>query len=139
MSTMTASISRNDTNRGPCAMKPAPSPSPEAPPLTKVAAKTALEVCRAVLLPSEALALLRPTQTPRQFLDALLQQKRHADGVKFLAGALPTREAIWWACLCLRLGIVPPPPALDTALRVAVRWVLGPAETYRQMASRLAV
>ena len=111
----------------------------DSPPLVKVAAKSAAEVCRGLYLDDESLALLRPGQTPRQFLDALLAHEQFADAVKFLASALPPREAVWWACLCLRLfwgDTVPPAPA--TALMIATRWVLDPAETYRAVAARMA-
>ena len=37
----------------------------------------------------------------------------YTDAVRFLAHALPKREAVWWACLCVRkaAGANPPPPA----------------------------
>jgi hypothetical protein len=128
------------------AMRPPPDVGPAtasrsdrlAPPLVKVAAKTAAEVCAVATLDVESLALLIPAMAPRTFLDELLIREHYNDAIKFLAGALPRREAVWWGCLCLRIGIDPAPPALDTALRVAVRWVVQPTEANRQQASRLA-
>jgi len=105
--------------------------------LVKVPYKTAAEVCQVVDLREPSLVLLRPGQTPRQLLDSLLAREHYPDAIRFLTGALPPREAIWWGCLCLRLaGGDPLLPALDTALRIAVCWVLDPCEIYREYARR---
>ena len=48
-------------------------------------------------LDDAAKALLDDKQTPRQFLQLLGKQQLYSDAVRFLAHALPKREAIWWA------------------------------------------
>ena len=68
----------------------------------KVTAKTAAEVCKHFPLGEEAKKLLRDGQTPAQFLDVLIEKQQFPDAVRFLAHALPKREAVWWACLCSR-------------------------------------
>ena len=79
--------------------------------LAKVTAKTAAEVCKHFPLGEEAKKLLRDGLTPVQFLNMLIEKQQFPDAVRFLAHALPKREAVWWACLCSRViaGSNPPP------------------------------
>ena len=88
--------------------------------LAKVTAKTAVEVCR-LFEPSEAArGLLKPNLTPAQFLDALLDHQHPVDAVKFLAQALPKREAVWWTVQCVRTlvsGLAPPGAAALRQIR----------------------
>jgi hypothetical protein len=101
--------------------------------LSKVPAKTAAEICRSYELKKEARQLLRDELTPRQFLDLLLGRGQYGDAIRFLAYALPKREAVWWASLCLyraaESGLSPPE---TTALKAAVEWVLDPSEEKRR-------
>src|ERR671937_2023253 len=97
--------------------------------LAKVTAKTAAEVCKHFPLGDEAKKLLRDGQTPAQFLDLLIEKQQFPDAVRFLAHALPKREAVWWACLSGRsvAGSSPPPP-IAGALQAAEKWVSDPSE-----------
>src|ERR671937_3326223 len=92
--------------------------------LAKVTAKTAAEVCKHFPLGDEAKKLLRDGQTPAQFLDLLIEKQQFPDAVRFLAHALPKREAVWWACLCARAAAGPnPPPKAAAAVQAAEKWV----------------
>jgi len=104
-------------------------------PLTKVPAATAVEVCRNFELKTDARPLLSENQTPREFVEALLAERKNAAAIEFLAHALPAREAIWWGCLCLQHagGSSASPPEV-AAERAAVRWVLDPSEENRRAA-----
>jgi hypothetical protein len=103
--------------------------------LLKVKATSAAEVCRNFDLKEEARPLLRDGQSPREFLDALLADNKHAPAIDFLAHALPPREAIWWGCLCLEHAIGSRLPPLDTeAFKAAAQWVLDPSEENRRAA-----
>ena len=97
--------------------------------LMKVAAKTAAEVCKHFSPGDEAKKLLRDGMTTRQYLDVLVQKEQFPDAARFLAHALPKREAVWWACMC---ADAVPDPALagaDAAARVAAEaWVRKPTE-----------
>jgi hypothetical protein len=105
------------------------------PALTKVKATAATEVCRNFDLKEEAKPLLRDGQSPREFLEALLAEKKHVPAIDFLAHALPPREAIWWGCLCLEQGIGSRLPPLHTeAFKAAAQWVLDPSEENRRAA-----
>jgi hypothetical protein len=55
-----------------------------------------------VNLSDEARALLRPEWPSRPYLEALVAAGHLVDAIRFLAWALPRREAVWWACQCIR-------------------------------------
>src|SRR5437763_2161431 len=100
--------------------------------LAKVTAKTAAEVCKRFTPGEEAKQLLRDTMTPRQYLDALIEKQQFPDAIRFLAHALPKREAVWWACVCAR-GTTGPnaPPKITAALQAADKWCSDPSEDTR--------
>jgi hypothetical protein len=86
-------------------------------------------------LGDEARALLRPEWTARQYLDALIAAGHLVDAVRFLAWALPRREAVWWACQCIRAAGLPPGPAEDeAALAAAQMWAASATEDHRRTA-----
>jgi hypothetical protein len=103
--------------------------------LAWVSAKTAAEVCRHFTLGEEAWKLLRPELSPRQYLDLLTGRQQVTDAVRFLAHALPKREAVWWACLCARQVSGGGPPAKEAAaLQAAEKWAADPSEDNRRAA-----
>jgi len=103
--------------------------------LAKVLAKTAAEVCEHFPLGEEAGKLLRDELTPWEYLALLLQAQHYLDAIRFLAYALPKREAVWWACLCARsVAGMNPPPQITAALQAAERWVSDPNEDNRRTA-----
>src|SRR5262245_64568588 len=70
-----------------------------------------------------ARALARAGQTPRQYLSELMTAKHFMDAVRVLAWALPRREALWWACQCVRQVITDKDgPAEQAALQAATRY-----------------
>lgn len=101
-------------------------------PLLKVQAATAAEVCSRFNLPPASRALLREGMEPPEFVSALVTNKHYAAGIDFLAHALPAREGIWWAYLCMQHACG---DALSEPERQAViagaRWVLQPSEENR--------
>lgn len=107
----------------------------QAPALAKITAATAADVCKNFELKEEARPLLTPSQTPREFLEVLLANKKNAAAIDFLAHALPAREAIWWGSLCLQhVSGSKLPPVEAAAEKAAVRWVLDPTEENRRAA-----
>ncbi|HKI19784.1 MAG TPA: hypothetical protein VKA15_17990 [Isosphaeraceae bacterium] len=103
--------------------------------LTKISAKTAGEVSQRCGLGDDAKALLQGDLTPGAFLDVLIEKKLHPDAAKFLAHALPKREAVWWACLCAELiAGAEPAPATAAALGAARAWVIDPNDENRRAA-----
>jgi hypothetical protein len=105
-------------------------------PLVKVSAVKARAVAENLRIKEPVQQLLDDDPTPLQFLDRLLADPAHyPDAVKFLAQALPKREAVWWGCLCARAVGGPDLPAKESAaLQAAARWVLDPSERNRQAA-----
>jgi hypothetical protein len=108
--------------------------APAKPPATRLAA----DLAKTLSLSDPGKALLTPTLTPRQFLDALIAAGRHDDAIRFLAVALPRREAVWWGLVCVKgvLKTLPDPQA--KALAAAERWVKDPSEANRRSAGAAA-
>lgn len=110
-------------------------PDLKVPGLRGVRTARAADICR-LYSPSEpARTLLHPHLSPSHFLQRLIDQKLHAEGLKFLAHALPIRDAVWWGCLCLRSIIGPSlTPGQRERLKMVAQWVLEPAEDRRRAA-----
>lgn len=106
---------------------------PEA--LVKIKDPTALEIFKRYDGEEEVSELLEESTTPAQLIQTLLDQEMYVPLIRFLAHALPKREATWWACLAARsvLGEKPTPRTMD-AITAAERWVFKPTEENRQVA-----
>ena len=97
--------------------------------LTHIEAKTAAEVTARYELEEPAEAALTDKQTPAEFLTALTDRQLFVDACRFLAQALPKREAVYWAWLCSVDAPKGKKPALaDTALQTTEMWVLKPSQ-----------
>ncbi len=94
----------------------------------KVAIPLAIEVCKRLTLDAPAQALLIDKQSCRQFFDLLVGKELFHDATRFLAQALPKREAVWWSALCVRAYLEKKLSAADrTALEASERWVAEPS------------
>lgn len=101
--------------------------------LTKVAAKTAAEICGRFALSDEAKPLLKDAMAPQQFLAALQEKQLYTDALRFLAQGLPKREAVFWACTCAKQAAgEKTPEAVAKALSGALKWVADPSEPNRR-------
>jgi hypothetical protein len=101
--------------------------------------RLASDVARPLSLSEHAVQLLSPTLTPRQFFDALAAARLDDDAIRFLAAALPKREAVGWGVLCVKDAIGKPvEPAVSKALAAAEAWVKDPSETNRRNAESAA-
>jgi hypothetical protein len=70
--------------------------------------------------------------SPRGFVDALVEKGQYLAGIDFMAHVLPSREAIWWGCLCLHHTCGSKlEPWERRAYRLTVQWVLQPTEANR--------
>jgi hypothetical protein len=99
----------------------------------------AAEVVATTPLEPPAKELLRPDHSPKQYLDALTQAGHLADAVRFLAHVLPRREAVWWACQCVKA--VPELPKNEktvAAVAAAEAWAAGPTDDNRRAAQAAA-
>jgi hypothetical protein len=87
------------------------------------------EEARTLLAPGAAL----PAQ--RAYVALLMERQLPMDAVRFIAHALPRREAVWWAWVCARKSVGESPKApIKAALDATERWVVQPTEDHRRQA-----
>jgi hypothetical protein len=106
--------------------------------LASVRAKTAAELCTALDLSEPGRKLLDAQVSPAGYLARLSDAGLLGDAVRFLALALPKREAVWWACQCVREAKLESGEAARAALESAARWAAEPSEENRRAAQRAA-
>jgi hypothetical protein len=108
-------------------------------PQVKALEGMAVEVCRTLALGDEARQELRPDLTVRRFAGVLLDADLPGDAMKVVARAFPKREAVWWACLCVRRTFEPRElEGKEAPLLAAERWVREPSESNRRAAGQTA-
>src|SRR5690349_11314066 len=73
-------------------------------------------------------------QGPMVFLKGLVTAGKIEDAVTFCAYLLPRREAVWWACGCLRRSLGQLAGDRAAALAAAEAWVREPDDERRQAA-----
>jgi hypothetical protein len=96
-------------------------------------------ISAAAELGEEALALVRPDLPPLNYVALLMEKKLYADAVRFLAHALPKREAVWWGWVCARRSAGEIPPAkIKAALDATEKWIAQPNEENRRAAMAAA-
>src|SRR4051794_4580304 len=92
-------------------------------------------ISSAAELSEEAMALAPPEVHPREYVGLLLAQALFEDAVRFVAHALPKREAVWWAWVCARRASGESPPAkIGAALQATEKWIAQPNEDNRRAA-----
>jgi hypothetical protein len=79
------------------------------------------EISAVAELGEEAMALLRQDLHPLDFVALMLEKGQFPDAVRFIAHALPKREAVWWGWVCARraAGDSPAPKIKDAAAEKA--------------------
>jgi len=73
-------------------------------------------------------------QCPTVFLQALVAAGKIEDAVTFCAYLLPRREAVWWACGCVKRALGHVAGDRAAALLAAEAWVKEPDDGRRQAA-----
>jgi len=107
--------------------------------LNKVVESKASAICQDIELDQQALSYLNPEVNTVDFLNTLIDLKLYPDAVKFLARALPKREAVWWACISARSAISEnADPLVLQALLAAEQWVYQQHEDLRRQANTAA-
>ncbi len=101
--------------------------------------QSAAAICQVAEIAGAARELLKPGASPRQYVDLLIEKEEFPDAVRFLAHALPKREAVWWAWVCARraAGDNPPAPIKDS-LAATEKWIAQPTEENRRNAMKAA-
>jgi hypothetical protein len=99
----------------------------------RLTSETAAELCRRVEISESARVLLRDGQTPREFLDLLVDGRHHLDAVRWIAHSLPPRESIYWASQCARMAHSGTEnEAARHALDSIDAWLLDPSDANRR-------
>lgn len=98
----------------------------------KLTAQTAQEICSHADLSAQAHAFLLPDLSPQGFLSLLVEDENVGDAIRFLAFALPVREAIWWAYAVAKTSIATPDEKEQLCLERTAAWVYEPNETRRR-------
>ena len=108
--------------------------------LRKVNAPRAQDIYQHFDLTEDAAGIDDGEQPPAAFLNQLIEEGHYEDATRFLAHAMPKREAVWWACLAARTVTLREDAAADhvSALKAAEAWVFEPTETNRRTAEKLA-
>ena len=106
--------------------------------LKNIQALKAQEITQHFDLLEESVPLLNAEQTPADFLQILIDQGHYHNAISFLAHAMPVREEVWWACLCIRDHFESSDEAYQHALNAAESWVDDPSETHRREAEKHA-
>jgi hypothetical protein len=76
----------------------------------------------------------QPTdEAPLIFIRKLALSDRPIDAIAFCAYLLPRREAVWWACQCVR-AIQGEAVGEDAAMKAAEAWVRDPEESMQRAA-----
>lgn len=101
-------------------------------PFRKVSAATASDVTRLVDLSADAKAFLLPELSPQGYLDLMVQAELVGDAIRFLAFALPVREAIWWACVVTNASLPSRTDIEAACLQKAAAWVYAPNDQRRR-------
>ena len=97
------------------------------------------EISTVAELGDEAMELLRPELHPLDFVALLMQKALFPDAVRFIAHALPKREAVWWAWVCARRAAGEnPQPKIKAALAATEKWIAQPDENNRRSAMAAA-
>ncbi len=99
----------------------------------------AAQICSVAELGDEAGSLLKDGQAPQEYLALLMEQGHLKDAIRFLAHALPKREAVWWAWVCARRAAgAAPAPKIKESLEATERWIAQPNEDNRRIAMSAA-
>ena len=101
--------------------------------LIKIKQPNAQAITKLCDLDQPALDLLTQYSDSTHYLNQLIEQHYYPDAVRFLAHALPKREATWWACLSARHTVNDKTsPEELKAIELAELWVYKPNEDNRK-------
>jgi len=104
-------------------------------PTTLRSGKNLPEIIEASELSDEAQALFADNQTPKEYVELLIEREHYPDAVRFLAHALPKREAVWWAWVSAkRIAGEGPPSEILAVLEATEAWIKEPTDRNRRVA-----
>jgi hypothetical protein len=100
---------------------------------------TAREVFEAFPAARDEIAAVPTDDPPLAFVETLASGMTPEDAVTFCAYMLPRREAVWWACQCVRTLVPSRSEEQEACLQIAEEWVREPEEEHRRAALRLGM
>lgn len=115
-----------------------PPPSFDPAVLQKISPGPAAALAAAAGLSAQSAATAAAADA-RAFAVGLYHDRRWADLIRYLAAALPKREAVWWGGLGFWRLADPKPVGPDReALAATLRWLVAPGDDTRQAALKAA-
>jgi hypothetical protein len=108
------------------------------PPLTKIESPTPDGVLAKFKPEPKSASLVKPNQTPTEYVEALEKNKCSGDAVKFLAHGMPERDSVWWACQSSQKVAPKLNSADSSALTAAQNWVKNPTPDTQAAAAAAA-
>jgi hypothetical protein len=110
-------------------------PPPSNSPPSKLATARLAEILPRVEASAPAAAVAAPCASVEDALEALLQGGFRTEAMRLVAHALPRREGVWWACMCVRhTASATATPADGAAIDAAELWVRRPNDENRRLA-----
>ncbi len=108
-------------------------------PLPKITFPNAADVWKRYEPEEEASSCQREGMSPEAYLESLAEVELWSEAVKFLTQALPKRDAIAWACQCVRsVSVTEMSPAAQAALQAVEAWLADSTEARRRTAHAAA-
>lgn len=104
--------------------------------MKKVVAKKAVDIILNFELIEEFQPLLDYEQAPAEYFETLMNNEHYHDAVIFLAHAIPTREAVWWACVCSRHHMQDADVTYQLGLNAAEAWAYDSTEENRRICEK---
>lgn len=101
--------------------------------MAKLRFTTAREVSEALPTLADDMRSATTDEAPPVFVRRLAASPTPEDGLTFTAYALGRREAVWWACQCVR-ALSAAQAVEDPLLQAAEGWVRDPTEENRRQA-----
>lgn len=90
-------------------------------------------------LQPDSVIMFDPESRPEAFIYDLVSADQWVDAIKTVSRSLPPREAVWWACMCVRqMRSLESDEAEMAALKAAETWVYQPKDENRLKAFELA-
>jgi hypothetical protein len=124
----------------PQTIPPAETAAPTTAPVATAVAATALTLaatCAYLEFGEDVGELAATAKTPDALIDELAKQGKVHDALRLRAHLLPKRQAVWWACLCVREDVdAALPPVQLAAMKAAEDWVREPDEEHRRIAEK---
>jgi hypothetical protein len=102
--------------------------------MSRLRFSTARDVFDAFPTASEDIRARATDDAPIAYVKALARGTTPEDALTFCAYVLPRREAVWWACQCLRSLIAAPSAAEAALVQSAEAWVREPEDSIRRAA-----